>query len=33
VVNLEIPYADGRSTKVHLVDQLLPFAVLQERDP
>jgi hypothetical protein len=32
VVNFEISYADGRPTKLHVVDQLLPFSVIEERD-
>lgn len=32
VINYEIPYADGRRDKLHLVDQLVPFYALQKRD-
>ncbi|GHH62527.1 hypothetical protein [Lentzea cavernae] len=32
VVNYEIGYADGRRDKLSLVDQLLPFHVLRERE-
>jgi hypothetical protein len=31
VVNYEIPYADGRRNKLHLVDQVVPFSALRER--
>jgi hypothetical protein len=30
VVNYEIPYADGRRNKLHVVDQLVPFYALRK---
>jgi hypothetical protein len=33
VVNYQIPYADGRTPKVQVVDQLVQKAALQRRDP
>jgi hypothetical protein len=32
IVDFEVPYADGRRTKVELVDQLVPAWALRRRD-
>lgn len=32
VVNYEIPFADGRRSKLQLVDQLVPFSALRKRE-
>jgi hypothetical protein len=31
MVNYEIPYADGRRSRLHLVDQFVPFQALRRR--